>query len=121
MGNVINLKRESKKSTLLDTILHGTPCELTLFGKTFQMMSVPYMIKKRKEFFEVYWHHFTDEISHINDKEFDALYVAERFKALSDAQKTKVLWECSEIYAFNDKLTYECFINVIDSYSLRKI
>jgi hypothetical protein len=121
MGKVICLNHSEDKHSLVSHLIKGTPYEFNFFGKNVQIMRLPYLIKKRKEFFNNYWNHFTNEISTIRENEFNSLYLAEKFHSLPPKIKTSVLWECSEIYAFDGKLTYSKFADVVDSYSLRKV
>jgi hypothetical protein len=117
MGKIINLDTEKKKNSLISHLLKGTPFEFNFLGKRFVSIGVLYKIKKQKEFFSSYWDIFTNGIDDIHpDWEFNTDYVAHRFNSLSFSEKFNVQMKCSEIYAYNDKLTYAAFIDVVNSY-----
>lgn len=115
MGKIINLN--NKKSSLLSTIFHGTPSELKLFGETIKFVDKIYIMKKQKEFFNSYWEYFVEGLCDIKtSQEFDSSYTIRKFNSLSEYDQNKVLWDCSEIYIFENKLTYANFIKVVNHY-----
>ncbi|MGV8168935.1 MAG: hypothetical protein ACP5N3_02665 [Candidatus Nanoarchaeia archaeon] len=118
MGKIIRLNAEpEKKQSLFAHIIFGKPYEFNFFGKKVQMIGTLYKIRKQREFFQEYWDYFIDGINDIDPNlEFNVSYVAYRYKSLSDLERMAVASECSEIYAFDNKLTYGKFIDVVNSY-----
>ena len=97
-------------------IFRGTPYEFNFLGKKVQMIGTLYKIKKMNEYFDDYWPKFAEGLNDIHPtREFDRSYVVENYYSLNNLQMFEVHRKCSNIYAFEGKLTYSEFISIINS------
>ncbi len=126
MGGIIPFKPETSKTqgenigSLLSCLIHGTPYRRRIFGKTFQMIGASYLYNKRKEFFEDYWLEFRRRLPDmLPNMEFNPNHLINKYNCLSSLEKLAVSMEISEIYAFENRLTYAAFADVVNEYSKR--
>ncbi|MGV8162363.1 MAG: hypothetical protein ACP5N2_03480 [Candidatus Nanoarchaeia archaeon] len=118
MGKVVKLYAEQeKKQSLFELIIFGKPYEFNFFGKTIGMIGTFYQLRKQKEFYDKYWGYFVEGLRDIDPNlEFNVSHVTHRFNSLSELERVAIAFKCSKIYAFENKLTYSNFIDIVNSY-----
>jgi len=107
-------EKPKKNQSLIKHLFKGEPYKFKLFNKEIKIIGKLYHIKKRMEFFDSYWPKFVKLIKDI-DWNYEAyMYVViDRYNNFSRLERLKVDWECSDIYAWNNKLTLNEFSDAV--------